>query len=91
MAHSVSMAWTASTDPVSGYNVYRGATAGSETTLLTPTPITATTFTDSSPLLGHDFYEVKSILNGVESLVSNEVTTVILPAPPTNLVITASA
>lgn len=91
MAHSVTMTWTASTDPVSGYNVYRGAASGSEATLLTPTPITATTFTDSSPLLGKDFYEVKSVLNGVESLVSNEVSTVILPAPPTNLVITASA
>lgn len=91
MAHSVSLSWVASTDPVSGYNVYRGATSGSEATLLTPSPITVTTFTDSAPLLGHDFYEVKSVLNGVESLASNEVTTVILPAPPTGLVITASA
>jgi hypothetical protein len=91
MAHSVSLSWAASTDPVSGYNVYRGAAAGAETTLLTPTPITALVFTDSSPVLGEDFYVVKSVLNGVDSVASNEVSTVILPAPPTNLVITASA
>ena len=90
MAHSVSLSWVASTDPVSGYNVYRGATAGAETTLLTPTPITGTTFVDSAPLLGEDFYVAKSVLNGVQSVASNEVSTVILPAPPTALVVVSS-
>lgn len=91
MSHSVNLQWAASTDPVSGYNVYRGATAGQETTLLTPTPITGTTFDDTSATVGISFYVVKSVLNGVESNASNEVSVTLRPAPPTNLVVLSAA
>ena len=91
MAHSVSLSWVASLDTVDGYNVYRGPSAGQETTKVNAALVTVDTFTDSSPVLGHDFYIVKSYVGGVESPVSNEVSTVILPLPPTNVQITASA
>jgi hypothetical protein len=91
MSHSVSLAWTASTDAVDGYNIYRGSAAGAENVKLNSALVTATTFVDSAAPLGHDFYVVKSSIGGVESIASNEVNTVILPAPPTGLTITASS
>jgi hypothetical protein len=87
MAHSVRLSFVASTDSVSGYNVYRSAAAGLKTTLLTPTPITGTTFTDATVVAGNWFYDVTAVENGVESQVSNSVNAVILPSAPTNLVL----
>lgn len=89
-AHSVSLSWVASVDAVSGYNVYRGSVKGGENVLLTPSPIAELVFTDTTAVAGNNFYVVKSVENGVESPVSNEVEAVLLPAPPTDLVITAS-
>jgi fibronectin type 3 domain-containing protein len=92
MAHSVSLSWTASIDvPADSYNVYRGTASGQETDLLNTSPITGTTFVDSAPLTGTSFYAVKSVANGVESIFSNEVSAVILPAPPTNLVLVSAS
>ena len=91
MAHSIGLSWTASTDTVDGYNVYRGATAGSESTKLNTSLIVGTTFTDSSPLLGENFYIARSSKGGVESINSNEVNAVILPAPPSSLVVTSTS
>jgi fibronectin type 3 domain-containing protein len=90
MAHSVSLTWVASTDTVTGYNIYRGTTSEQEATLLDASPVTGTSFVDSTPLLGKSFYIVRSVLNGTESVNSNEVTVVILPAAPTGLVAVAS-
>lgn len=87
MAHSVNLSWAASSDPSSSYNVYRGTAAGAETTLLNAAPITATTYDDTTPTAGTWFYAVKSVLNGVESVDSNEVTVSLRPAPPTSLVV----
>jgi hypothetical protein len=92
MAHSVSLSWVASTDPVSGYNVYRGTAPGAEgTTPINSAIVTGTTYVDTAPVLGEDYYVAKSVLNGVDSVASNEVSTVILPAPPTALTVTASS
>ena len=91
MAHSVSLSWNASLDTVDGYNIYRGAAAGSEATKLNAALVTTLVFTDPAPSLGQDFYIVRSSVGGVESPVSNEVSAVILPLPPTGLKVTASA
>lgn len=88
-AHFVTLTWAASVDAVDGYLVFRGTAAGQETTQLTPAPITALTFTDNTALVGEDFYVVKSSLGGVLSVVSNEVSVSLPPAPPTDLVISA--
>jgi hypothetical protein len=87
MAHTVVLSWTASTDSIDGYNLYRGTSPGAENTLLNLSPIIGTTFTDTTPTDGEFFYIAKSIKGGVESLGSNEVTARILPAPPTALTV----
>jgi hypothetical protein len=91
MPHSVALSWTASTDVVDGYNIYRGSAAGQETTKVNTALVTGTTFTDSTAEVGDDFYIVKSSLGGVESVGSNEVEAVLLPQPPTGLKVTASS
>ena len=59
-AHDVILTWTASTTSgVVGYNVYRGTNSGGESaTPLNPSPIAATTLTDSSVLAGQAYYYV---------------------------------
>lgn len=88
MPHNVNLSWSAVTDssPVT-YNVYRGSVAGSETTLLTATPISAITFDDTTETSGNSFYVVKSVVNGVESLPSNEVQVNLRPSAPQNLLV----
>lgn len=86
MAHQVSLQWVASTDSVSGYNVYRSTSAGAKQNLLNGTTlISGTTYTDSTVTPGSWFYDVTAVENGAESAVSNSVNAVVLPAPPTNL------
>lgn len=90
---SVNLSWTASTDVVDGYNVYRGTAAGAETNKLNTTPVTATSFVDQNPPVGQEFYAVKSVKGGIESVFSNEVSVTVPlppPAPPTKLVATLS-
>jgi hypothetical protein len=89
MAHTVALSWTASVDTVDGYNIYRGTAAGAETTKINTSLVTGTTFTDSTVSTGSFFYVARSVKGSVESVNSNEVTAVILPAPPTSLAVTA--
>jgi hypothetical protein len=92
MSHSVSLSWTASTDAVDGYQIFRGKTAGGEgATPINPALVTGTTYVDTGATPGEEFYVVKSSIGGVLSSASNEVSTQILPAPPTALTITASS
>ena len=73
--HSVSLSWVASTDPVDGYNVYRGTAPGAEgtTPLNGSTLIVGTTFVDTAPVIGNDYYTIQSSLGGVLSQPSAEV------------------
>jgi hypothetical protein len=90
MAHKAVLNWVASSDTVDGYNLYRGIAAGQETTKLNTALVTGTTFTDNSPVLGSNFYVARSVVGGVESVNSNEVSAVLLPASPTGLVVVLS-
>ena len=87
MAHTVVLSWTASTDGIEGYNIYRGTSPSAENTLLNLSPIIGTTFTDTTPTDGEFFYVVRSVKGGIESVNSNESIARILPAPPTALTI----
>ena len=94
-AHSVSLTWTASTDTVAGYFIYRSAgpcpIAGtSGFTKINSTAVTGTAYTDSTVTPGAYCYYATSILNGVESVPSNLVAAVILPAAPTALSVTGT-
>jgi len=89
-SHSVSLTWTASTDSVSGYYIYRlgGTCPTSGTsgfTRITATVVTGTAYTDTAVTAGSYCYYATSVLNGVESVPSNLASAVILPAPPTAL------
>ena len=98
MSHTVTLTWTASADmpnPIpagSGYNVYRGTAPGAEgaTPINGATPVAANTYIDTTATIGVYDYYLKTVLNGAISVASVEVSTVILPAPPTNLVAAAS-
>lgn len=91
MAHSVNLQWAASSDAVDGYLIYRGSKAGQEaTTPLNTTLVTGTSYDDTTAVAGQSFYVVKSSLDGVLSIVSNEVSVSLPPAPPTNLVVVSA-
>jgi cellulose 1,4-beta-cellobiosidase len=94
-AHSVSLAWTASTDAGVSYNVYRltGAcptTGSAGFAKITAAPVAATAYTDTGMAPGAYCYYATSVLNGAESAPSNLAAAVILPAPPTSLATTGT-
>ncbi len=98
MAHQAVLTWTKSTDDTGavgqGYNVYRSTTPGTEAVpaINGTTLIVGTTFTDTSIVAGQKYdYVVTFVESGFESAHSAEVTTtVILPASPSNVSVTAS-
>lgn len=58
----VSLSWTASPEPgILGYHVYRTNKKGYIYSPLTGSPITATTFTDTDPYNGDNYYIVKAV------------------------------
>ena len=88
--HSVSLAWTASTTPGANYVVWRGTVSGGPYTILTPTPFSAVTYTDTSGTGGTKyFYVVQATCTGGtcpsgisgQSAFSNEVSATFLGAP----------
>ena len=93
--HTVSLSWTASLDAVQGYNVYVAANApGTEKAnpaLNGTTLITGTTYVATVPSPGAYEFVVTAVEDGAESVISNEVTALVLPFPPTALVVTAIA
>jgi hypothetical protein len=92
MAHSVSLSWTASTDSVNGYDVYRGTGPGAEGTVpINVTLITGTTYIDTAPVIGQNYYVVKASENSVLSVASNEILASIAPAAPTGLTLVSSS
>jgi hypothetical protein len=74
-AHSVALAWSASTSSgVVGYNVYRGTASGGPYTKLTPSAISETRYTDTSVEAGRTYYYVVTSVDsdGLESSHSNQ-------------------
>lgn len=89
-SHAVNLTWTASTDPVSGYNVLRGTVSGGPYTQVNSALVTGTSFTDSGPFanLGPFFYVAESVNGSTVSVHSNETPAVFLPPfAPTNLAV----
>jgi hypothetical protein len=92
-SHTVALSWTASTDaaanPSLTYNIYRAnVPCASATTFskVNTSAIAAVTFTDSGLQPGSYCYQGTAVLNGVESLASNQAPAVILPKAQTSLV-----
>lgn len=80
--HSVSLAWTASTSTVAGYNVYRGTQSGGPYAVINGSTDTSTTYTDSSVQAGQTYYYVVTAVDGsgTESVNSNQAQAVV-PTP----------
>jgi hypothetical protein len=72
---SVSLSWTVPADggsPITGYNVYRGVAAGTETLLVSLGVVTA--YVDTTAVTGTTYYYVVTAVNAEgESVWSNEV------------------
>lgn len=86
----VALSWSAASGAAS-YNIYRSTSTGGPYTKLNPSPITATTYSDTSGACGTTYYyEVTAVLNGVESANSSPVSAAPLcvPAPPAGLTAT---
>jgi hypothetical protein len=79
VSHSVTLTWTASTSTVTGYNVYRSTVSGGPYTKLNLTPVTATTYTDTTVQSGMTYFFVVTSVDssGVESANSTEVSATI--------------
>jgi fibronectin type 3 domain-containing protein len=73
--HSAALAWSPSPSTVIGYNTYTSATSGGPYTILTGTPVAATSYTDTSVLSGEVYYFVVTAVDStnVESAFSDEV------------------
>jgi hypothetical protein len=82
VAHSVSLAWTADSSPLIGYNVYRATVSGGPYTKLNLPSLSAAQYTDSTVQGGHTFYYVVTAVSsaGAESSFSAEVSAIV-PAP----------
>ena len=80
--HSASLAWTASTSTVAGYNVYRGTQSGGPYAIINGSTETSTTYTDNSVQAGHTYYYVVTAVDGSgnESVNSNQAQAVV-PSP----------
>jgi hypothetical protein len=76
--HSVALNWQPSASQITGYFVYRGASASS-TSRLFVTAIAATTYTDTSVANGQTYYYAVTSVdsNDVESAPSNEISVTI--------------
>src|ERR1035437_8757478 len=81
MAHQITISWTASPPPVSGYNVRRGSLRGNEGSIpLNLAPVVGTSYTDNSVLAGQSYsYAVTAVYNGVESLSSIDIESTPVP------------
>jgi Cep192 domain 4 len=84
LAHTVDIAWSASTSAsLQGYNVYRSTTTGGPYTKISPA-LSSTTllFTDGTPQSGQKYFYVVTAVNasGLESTASTEVA-VTIPTP----------
>ncbi len=62
-SYSVSLNWAASTSSVTGYNVYSSTVSGGPYAKLTPAPVGATDYTDSSVQQGNTYYYVVTAVN----------------------------
>ena len=82
-AHAAILNWTASTTPNVTYNVYRSsASAGPFTTPVNSSPITGTTYTDTSVQAGQTYYYVATaVASGTQSAYSSPPVPATIPSP----------
>ncbi len=73
--NSIALSWNAvSDDTLKGYNIYRANASNGTYSLLTPSPITATSFNDTSATAGVTFYYKVTAVDGSSGLESSAAT-----------------
>ena len=79
VTHQVALSWTDSSSTATGFNVYRGSVSGGPYSKITPAPVSADVYTDSSVTAGDTYYYVVTAVNssGQESAHSAQVTAVV--------------
>jgi hypothetical protein len=84
MPHHITISWTASPGPISGYNIRRGTAHGNEGSVpLNAVPVVGTTYTDNAVFPGVSYsYEVTAVYNGVESSESLDILSPPVPFDP---------
>jgi hypothetical protein len=79
--HSVHLTWTASADAASNpsltYNVYRSPSCSGTFARINPAPVSATSYLDAFAAPATYCYQVTAVLNGEESVPSNQATAVV--------------
>jgi predicted phage tail protein len=85
--NQVSLSWTAPTSnggsSITGYNIYRGTTAGGESATPIATGVTSTSFVDTGVTNGQTYYYViKAVNSGGMSYASNEASATLYAAAP---------
>lgn len=85
--HQVTLTWTASVDG-GAITVYRapGACSSGSVFSAISTGVAVNNYVDVALSVGSYCYEVTTVVNGTESVASNQVTARILPSAPTTLV-----
>lgn len=89
-SHTATLTWTASPDG-GVYTVYRATGTCSSTLTFSSISVgvTGTTYADAGLAPGKFCYQVTTVVNGAESVPSNQAQAVILPSPPSALVVSA--
>jgi hypothetical protein len=81
-AHDVVLSWTDSSSGITGYNIYRGTTSGGEsTTPLNSSPVTGTTYTDTSVSAGQTYYYVVTAVDGSTQSSDSSQASATVPTP----------
>lgn len=93
-SHSVTLNWTPSTDTGGTVNVYRAPAACTTNptnfTQIKTGVVAAGPYSDATVTVGAYCYHVTAVVNGAESLPSNNVNATVLPQSPSGLVVAAS-
>jgi fibronectin type 3 domain-containing protein len=73
VAHDVNLSWVASSSPVAGYNIYRGAQPSGPFAKMNSSLETATVYTDGTVVSGQTYYYATTAVDssGTESGYSN--------------------
>jgi fibronectin type 3 domain-containing protein len=86
VAHGVTLTWTWTGNGTATFNVYRSTASGKETQPALATGVTTPTFNDGTAAINTTYYyTVTSVVGGIESAPSTEVSAQIVPpSAPTN-------